>query len=232
LPPGGAEPLVDLLALSYEPMLTWRLHGAIEFWNAGAERLYGFAADDAVGRSSHSLLMTKFPIGFVEFQSELIKEGHWSGELRHTCRDGHEVIVDSRMQLLGNDTVLEVNRDITEIQSLIVRQATLVRDVSAAAAKFEAVFNQSGIFRRYPGPTRLHARSEQACPGTVRIQQRAGSGQAILGYALVAWLGGDEGKDSLGDGPGCFGAAFSRRAPILAGRRQRAYRGFCNAPHS
>ena len=36
-----------------------------------------------------------------------------------------EVIVDSRMQLLGDDTVLEVNRDITEAKALIARQATL-----------------------------------------------------------------------------------------------------------
>jgi PAS domain S-box-containing protein len=146
LPPGGAERLVDLLALSHEPMLTWRLDGAIEFWNAGAERLYGFSADEAVGRISHSLLKTTFPIEFIELRSQLIKQRHWSGELRHICRDGHEVIVDSRMQLLAGDTVLEVNRDITEIQALTVRQATLIGDLSAAAAKFEAVFNQSGIF--------------------------------------------------------------------------------------
>jgi len=55
-----SERLSDLLTLSYEPMLAWRLDGMIEFWNAGAERLYGFAADEAVGRSSHSLLQTKF----------------------------------------------------------------------------------------------------------------------------------------------------------------------------
>jgi PAS domain S-box-containing protein len=30
------------------------------------------------------------------------------------CKDGHEVLVDSRMQLLGDETVLEANRDITE----------------------------------------------------------------------------------------------------------------------
>ncbi len=147
LPPGAAERLVELLALSHEPMLVWRLDGAIEFWNAGAERLYGFAADEAVGRISHSLLKTTFPIEFIELRSQLIKQRHWSGELRHICRDGHEVIVDSRMQLLAGDTVLEVNRDITEIQALIVRQAALIGDLSAAAAKFEAVFNQSGTSR-------------------------------------------------------------------------------------
>jgi hypothetical protein len=39
-----AEPLANLLRLSYEPMLAWRLDGSIEFWNAGAERLYGSGA--------------------------------------------------------------------------------------------------------------------------------------------------------------------------------------------
>ena len=100
-------------------MLAWRLDGVIEFWNAGAERLYGFAPDEAVGRSSHSLLQTKLPIEFIELRSQLRSERYWSGELRHICKDGHEVIVDSRMQLFGDDTVLEVNRDVTEAKALI-----------------------------------------------------------------------------------------------------------------
>jgi PAS domain S-box-containing protein len=111
--------LADLLTLSYEPMLAWRLDGVIEFWNAGAERLYGFAPDEAVGRSSHSLLQTKLPIEFSALRSQLQSERYWSGELRHICKDGHEVIVDSRMQLFGDDTVLEVNRDVTEANALI-----------------------------------------------------------------------------------------------------------------
>jgi PAS domain-containing protein len=54
--------LANLLALSYEPMLAWRLDGAIEFWNAGAERLYGFASSEAVGTISHTLLQTNFQL--------------------------------------------------------------------------------------------------------------------------------------------------------------------------
>ena len=109
-----SERLANLLALSYEPMFVWRLDGPIEFWNAGAERLYGFAEDEAIGRSSHALLQTKFPMEFIELRSQLLKEGYWSGELRHICEEGREVIVDSRMQLLGDNTVLEANRDVTE----------------------------------------------------------------------------------------------------------------------
>ena len=112
------ERLASLLTLSYEPMLAWRLDGPIEFWNTGAERLYGFVSDEAVGRSSHDLLQTKFPAEFSEVHSQLQNEHYWSGELRHICKGGREVIVDSRMQLLDDGTVLEVNRGITERNQL------------------------------------------------------------------------------------------------------------------
>jgi PAS domain S-box-containing protein len=116
----GTEPQIvtlagaNLLRLSFEPMLAWQLDGPIEFWNAGAERLYGFASDEAIGRRSHALLQTKFPIEFADLLSQLQNKHYWSGELRHTCKDGREVIVDSRMQWLSDGTVLEVNRDVTE----------------------------------------------------------------------------------------------------------------------
>jgi PAS domain S-box-containing protein len=110
----GPDRLASLVTLSHEPMIVWRLGESIEFWNAGAERLYGFASDEAIGRSSHSLLQTRFPIEFAEVCARLRDDGYWSGELRHVCKDGHEVLVDSRMQLLGDETVLEANRDITE----------------------------------------------------------------------------------------------------------------------
>jgi hypothetical protein len=45
--PERAGRLASLLMLSYEPMFAWNLDGAIEFWNAGAERLYGFASTEA-----------------------------------------------------------------------------------------------------------------------------------------------------------------------------------------
>jgi PAS domain S-box-containing protein len=106
--------LGGLLTLSYEPMFVWQLDGPIEFWNAGAERLYGFAPEEAIGHSSHALLQTKFPVEFAELITQLRNKRYWSGELRHICKDGHEVIVESRQQLLRDGTVIEVNRDVTE----------------------------------------------------------------------------------------------------------------------
>jgi PAS domain S-box-containing protein len=94
-------------------MLAWRLDGPIEFWNAGAERLYGFAQAEAVGRTSHALLRTEFPIDFAHLRSQLEDGRNWLGELRHICKDGRKVVVESRMQLFSDNLVLEANRDIT-----------------------------------------------------------------------------------------------------------------------
>jgi PAS domain S-box-containing protein len=112
--PERAERLASLLTLSSEAMLVWDLDEGIEFWNSGAERLYGFTSEEAIGHTSHALLQTKFPIEFIELITRLRNERHWSGELHHICKDGHEVIVESRLQLLRDGTVIEVNRDVTE----------------------------------------------------------------------------------------------------------------------
>jgi PAS domain S-box-containing protein len=112
--PDRAERLASLLTLSYEPMLVWPLNGPIEFWNTGAERLYGFAPEEAIGKSSHALLQTKFPVEFTEWITQLRNERYWTGELHHICKDGREVIVESRQQVLSDGTVIEVNRDVTQ----------------------------------------------------------------------------------------------------------------------
>ena len=132
------ERLADLLMLSHEPMFAWKLDGAIEFWNAGAEQLYGFPANEAVGHSSHSLLQTKHPIELAELRSQLRNKRYWAGELRHLCKDGRKVIVDSRMQLLGDNTVLEVNRDVTQFKALLATLQESEQRLRSVAAIVES----------------------------------------------------------------------------------------------
>ena len=173
-----------------------------------------------------------FRLNLLALRSKLRNERYWSGELRHVRKDGREVIVDSRMQLLGDDTVLEVNRDVTEIKALITQQATLVQELSAAAAKFEALFNQSGIFAGIMDLQGYLQEANKLSLRVVRVHQRAGSQPTLLGHSLVARLRRDEGADTFCYGSSCFGARFSRGASILGSRRQRTYRRLCDAPHS
>jgi two-component system, sensor histidine kinase and response regulator len=108
----------ELLRLSYDAILVWRLDGGIESWSRGAEELYGFAEAEALGRVTHELLRTVHPVPWPEIEAKLRASGSWEGEIRHRTKDGREVIVSTRQQFVrdadGVWRVLESNRDITE----------------------------------------------------------------------------------------------------------------------
>jgi PAS domain S-box-containing protein len=90
----------------------------IVFWNRASERLYGWTRDEAVGKNPHELLQTVVPVSVDEIERSVLEDGLWEGELTHTCRDGRQVVEESRHVLIrdneGRPTlILEVNRDIT-----------------------------------------------------------------------------------------------------------------------
>ncbi|HLY18667.1 MAG TPA: response regulator [Bryobacteraceae bacterium] len=108
-----------LIEASHDAIIVREAAGRILQWNAGAEEIYGWPAEEAVGRNSHTLFQTKFPVSRQALESEVEGSGQWYGELRHTRRDGAEIIVDSRHILLRQTdgqpgALLEINRDITQ----------------------------------------------------------------------------------------------------------------------
>src|SRR5262249_21695001 len=46
----------ELLEQTHEPILIWQLDGQIVYWNRGAESVYGFSKDHAIGKDRHELL--------------------------------------------------------------------------------------------------------------------------------------------------------------------------------
>jgi PAS domain S-box-containing protein len=111
----------SLINLSFEPIFAWSAEGGIVEWNPGAEHLYGYTRADALGRISHELLRTVHPIPLSTQLTVLDHVGQWTGELRHTTKDGREVYVESRQQIVeldGQRLVLETNRDVTERRQL------------------------------------------------------------------------------------------------------------------
>ena len=91
----------------------------ITYWNRGAEALYGWSRDEAVGKVTHELMQTIFPHPLDEINEELLRTGRWEGELVHTKRDGRRVSVASRWSLQRDElgrpaAILETNNDVTE----------------------------------------------------------------------------------------------------------------------
>src|SRR5271165_975942 len=93
--------------------------GTIRSWNRGAEQMYGWSREEALGHISYDLLGTRFPVSLAELEDRLARDGSWEGVLIHSCRDGAQIVVASRQVLdreeRGEPTdVLEMNSDITE----------------------------------------------------------------------------------------------------------------------
>jgi PAS domain S-box-containing protein len=108
----------DLIEQTHDAILVWEFSGKIIHWNRGAEELYGFSKEEALGRLSHELLQTVHPVTEEEFVATIERDGEWRGELTHTTRDGRKIITESRHVLMrqadGQRIVLETNRDITD----------------------------------------------------------------------------------------------------------------------
>jgi two-component system sensor kinase FixL len=109
----------NLLDLTHDTIFVRDANNVITFWNRGAERLYGWKREEAVGQISHHLMQTIFPAPLEKIMVELNSTGHWEGELIHTLRDGTQVVVASRWALQLDErgkpiAILETNNDITE----------------------------------------------------------------------------------------------------------------------
>jgi PAS domain S-box-containing protein len=107
-----------LLDMANDAVLVRDLEGNIQYWNRGAEEVYGWKKEEAVGRTTHELLHTVFPKSFEDVKQELQRTGRWKGELSHTCRDGAHKVVRSRWVLLEQSNVppviLEINTDVSD----------------------------------------------------------------------------------------------------------------------
>jgi PAS domain S-box-containing protein len=111
--------LVSLLNLADDAVIVRDSANRIVFWNLGAQRLYGWSAQEAMGRVTHELFQTQFPESRDALDHFLATGELWEGELIQTRKDGSQVIVESRQVLRRNSkgellAILEVNRDITE----------------------------------------------------------------------------------------------------------------------
>jgi PAS domain S-box-containing protein len=110
---------------------------ALTSWSSGAQHMYGWSAEQAIGRTPHELLRTRWPDSLQAVRDSLDRSGRWEGELTHTTADGRELTVLSRQALQRDATgaprsILEINTDIT-------RRKEHERELAAANARWRAV---------------------------------------------------------------------------------------------
>jgi PAS domain S-box-containing protein len=117
----------SLLDLTHDTIFVRDMRDVITYWNRGAEQLYGWTRERALGKVTHQLMQTIFPAPLKQINAELLQTGRWEGELTHTKQDGTQVVVASRWSLQRDDqgepaAILETNNDITERKRAIGEQ--------------------------------------------------------------------------------------------------------------
>jgi len=120
-----------LLDLAQDAIFVVGVDSRIVYWNKGAEKMYGWTTQEAIGRDVHELLRTESSTPLDEIGTALVQAGQWFGEIKRCTRNCEVLDVLTRWVVrkenekpagwLENDKPagwLEIARDVTEMRRL------------------------------------------------------------------------------------------------------------------
>ena len=148
----AARSLAAIVESSDDAIISKSLDGIIQSWNAAAERIFGYTAEQAVGRHISLLI----PPEHAHEEERIIAELKAGKRIDHydTVRvrsDGQAVhvsltispIKDEAGRVIGASKIV---RDITAKRQVEIRERELMAEAAAANAKFRAFFDQGALF--------------------------------------------------------------------------------------
>jgi PAS domain S-box-containing protein len=110
---------VALLDVTTDAIVVRDFENHILFWNHGAAQLYGWSAEEAIGKLTTDLLYKDSPTLIATARQAVTEQGEWQGELEKVNKLGKAVIVQSRWTLVRDEVgnpkaIMAVDTDITE----------------------------------------------------------------------------------------------------------------------
>ena len=112
-----------LIDIATDAIFVRNLRGKIVLWSQGAEKLYGWRKEEAIGKTAQQLLKKRSELDIDTIIRTTLEQGFWQGEMTQTTKAGKDVLVASRWTLVRDNvgrpqSLLEVNTDITEKKQL------------------------------------------------------------------------------------------------------------------
>jgi PAS domain S-box-containing protein len=148
----AARFLASIVESSQDAIISKSLDGTIQSWNAGAERLFGYPAEQAVGRHI-SLVIPADRIAEEETIIASLKAGrrieHF--ETERVRSDGQRILVSLTISPIRDATgtvvgASKIVRDVTGPRQAEQRERQLLVQAATANAKFGAFFEQGELF--------------------------------------------------------------------------------------
>lgn len=107
-----------LLDHAQDAILVRDLTHRITYWNKSAERIYGWSAEETIGRRIQDLFDPD-PVRFQQAHERTLQSGEWFGEILQRTKEGREITVEAHWTLVrGQDgaprAILDINTDVTE----------------------------------------------------------------------------------------------------------------------
>jgi PAS domain S-box-containing protein len=144
--------LASIIESSDDAIISKTLNGIIQSWNAAAQRLFGYTADQAIGRHI-SLVIPPERIAEEDHIVSQLKAGkridHFETERLRS--DGGRILVSLTISPIKDDagTVIgasKIVRDVTRQRQAEHRERQLLAEAASANAKFHAFFEQGALF--------------------------------------------------------------------------------------
>ena len=197
---GCSTEALDLLDLARDAILVLDMDRVIIFWNRGAEELYGWTKNEAMGRTIHELLKTEYPGPIDDFEAEVLSTGRWDGEQVHFKQDGSRVVMASHWTLHRDDegrplAIFEINSDITDqksaeavLQSRVRQQAAVAELSQSALSGVEPGVLMDSATALVVGNLEVeYGHVLELLPDGVTLLLRAGTGwgEGLVGHARL-----------------------------------------------
>ncbi len=176
--------------------------GEILHWNTGCREMYGYTAQEAVGRFAHDLLKTGFPEPRERIAEALASDGRWSGRLRQCTKSGRAIwtetlLLQRESQNPRGVIIMQQSTDITKRVELEETSALLARELQHRVRNILAIV-QSLVRMSFPDvpPERL-----------LKMEERLGAlGEAVTLLQETSWDHADLANlvNEISDGLGIY----------------------------
>lgn len=172
-----------LLDLTRDAIIVLSAKETILWWNRGAEIMFGFSPEEAVGKIHYRLLKTIFPDAPQLIRKALSQAGYWEGELQHFRADGASITTFCRCVVVREEEGRPEHILVSATDISLLKQNRLQRTLlQIFKQRFDALFDKhpDGVFAFNPQSRLISANPALAALSGYSIQELITSPRARI----------------------------------------------------